>query len=458
VILDAKHSTGQRHPQARGLLLLAFWLLIGAFSTQVRAEEADREVAFSGQESLIERLEAGEEIKLPGVQIAWEDGLHVTGHFEKVKVRMGGSVMVDGGRISADEELTRAFPGLEDNKTQFRRLRLNLSGTVYDAMEFKVDFDFANAREIKDEWIRFPGVPILERFRFGHQTEPFSLEEQTSSNHLTFMETALPTQVFAPGRNIGIRYDDITSDQRTTWAVGTFWATTSYGSSGDFKDRLSDPDGVNVTARLTHLLRYEDQGRELLHLGLAYSHQFRDVAGGNREFSLSARPETYLTNQKLVSTGNISADNRDLINTEFAMVSGPLSLQGEYFRAFSEGGESHTFWGFYLYGSWFLTGESRKYNKAQALFTGVDMNRSFHPLKGEWGALELGLRYSHLDLNDEETRGGRERNLTAGLNWYLYPEVRVMANYIRARVEDRANPSVDEGSANIWLIRFQFAL
>jgi phosphate-selective porin OprO/OprP len=448
---------GQRHSPARELLLLALCLMVGAFSTHARAEEAEREVTPSGREPLMGRLKALDEIDLPGVHTVWENGLHVTGHFEKVKVRLGGSIMVDGGRISADEDLTRAFPGLEDTRTNLRRLRLNLSGTAYQAVEFKADFDFANAREIKDEWIRFPGIPILERFRFGHPKEPFSLEEQTSSNHLTFMETALPTQAIAPGRNIGIRYDDTTADQRTTWAVGTFWAAGSYGSAGDAKDRLSDPEGVNLTARLTHLLRYEDQGRDLLHLGLAYSRQFRDVAGDDKTFSLGARPETCLTGQNLVSTGILSAESSDLINTEFAMVSGPLSLQGEYFRGYSKGSESHKFRGFYLYASWFLTGESRKYERSKAVFAGVDVNHGFHPLSGEWGALELGLRYSYLDLNDGEIRGGRERNITAGLNWYLYPQVRLMANYIRARVEDRGNPYVDEGSANIWMARFQFA-
>jgi len=150
-------------------------------------------------------------------------------------------------------------------------------------------------------------------------------------------------------------------------------------------------------------------------------------------------------------------DSRDLIDAEFAMVSGPLSLQGEYFHDVTQGAGRYGFRGFYLYGSWFLTGESRKYSRANAVFTGVDQDRSLHPLRGEWGALELGLRYSYLDLSDGEIRGGRERNLTAGLNWYLYPEMRLMANYIRARVEDRGKPSVDEGSANIWMARFQFA-
>jgi phosphate-selective porin OprO/OprP len=82
---------------------------------------------------------------------------------------------------------------------------------------------------------------------------------------------------------------------------------------------------------------------------------------------------------------------------------------------------------------------------------------NFRPLKGGWGALELGLRYSYVDLNDEGIKGGKESNLTAGLNWYLSPNFRFMFNYIRARVKDRKIPPVDSGRADIFQARFQIA-
>jgi phosphate-selective porin OprO/OprP len=69
--------------------------------------------------------------------------------------------------------------------------------------------------------------------------------------------------------------------------------------------------------------------------------------------------------------------------------------------------------------------------------------------------LEVGLRFSYLDLNDGDIKGGREKNFTAGLNWYLNPNVRLMFNYIRANVEDRAGPPVNDGTANIFQGRFQ---
>jgi phosphate-selective porin OprO/OprP len=61
-------------------------------------------------------------------------------------------------------------------------------------------------------------------------------------------------------------------------------------------------------------------------------------------------------------------------------------------------------------------------------------------------------------LNDEGIQGGRERNFTAGLNWYLTRNFRFMFNYIRAHVKDRATePPVDSGRSDIFQVRFQIA-
>ena len=35
-----------------------------------------------------------------------------------------------------------------------------------------------------------------------------------------------------------------------------------------------------------------------------------------------------------------------------------------------------------------------------------------------------------LDLSDRDIRGGEERNISLGINWYLSRQTRLMANYI----------------------------
>jgi phosphate-selective porin OprO/OprP len=85
-------------------------------------------------------------------------------------------------------------------------------------------------------------------------------------------------------------------------------------------------------------------------------------------------------------------------------------------------------------GGWFLTGESRPYKKSKGTWSRVEPKHPFDPSAGKWGAFEVASRFSCLNLNDANVRGGREANLTVGLNWYLYSNVRMELNYVFANV------------------------
>ncbi|MEE8260545.1 MAG: porin, partial [Nitrospinaceae bacterium] len=79
--------------------------------------------------------------------------------------------------------------------------------------------------------------------------------------------------------------------------------------------------------------------------------------------------------------------------------------------------------------------------------------------EGGWGALQVALRYSTLDLNDDNSapayRGGEMDNITLGLNWHLNPNTRFMFNYVHSMVDSGAVPSTSAGNLNIFQARFQ---
>lgn len=416
----------------------------------VKAEDVSSE-----SEAILKKRKKGVRVPLTGLRIYREGGLHIDGRYEKIKFKIGGSIMVDAGAIDADNELDRAFPSLEDNDIDFRRFNLDIRGIFFDAIEFRLDIDFANVRDIKDNWIRFKNIPILNRVRFGHLKEPSSLEELTSIQNLTFMEQSLPTQALTPGRNLGARYNNDFLENRMTLALGGFWETSSFDNPNALGDRINENNGFNLSARITGLPRYTEDGEDLIHLGLSYAHMFRDIGNKDANARFNTPPETRITNERLVDTGDLVIDRGDRIGAEFAMVRGPLSLQGEYQHVIVYESDDLNFWGYYLYGSYFLTGENRRYNRSNGTFTRIEPKKNFRPFKGGWGAWELGLRYSYLDLNSKGTRGGEERNFAVGLNWYLHPKMRFMFNYIRANVEDRDDPSINDGTADIFASRFQ---
>ena len=67
-----------------------------------------------------------------------------------------------------------------------------------------------------------------------------------------------------------------------------------------------------------------------------------------------------------------------------------------------------------------------------------------------FGALEIGVRVSHLDLVDQDIVGGTATNVTFGVNWYLRQNLRFMFNYVfsDARVRrtlERDRPHILQG-------------
>ncbi len=65
-----------------------------------------------------------------------------------------------------------------------------------------------------------------------------------------------------------------------------------------------------------------------------------------------------------------------------------------------------------------------------------------------WGAWEVAARFSYLDLDDGSIRGGNLNDVTLGLNWYVSPRIRVMANFVRAHLRNNV-------TANLFQMRFQ---
>ncbi len=49
--------------------------------------------------------------------------------------------------------------------------------------------------------------------------------------------------------------------------------------------------------------------------------------------------------------------------------------------------------------------------------------------------LELAARFSQLDLEDTGVAGGKEQDVTVGVNWYPQSHVRFMFNWIHVSVD-----------------------
>jgi len=429
------------------MVLFTLWLATAAWAS-------DPESQSTGQ---LEKTLRNFHVQLLGVDIYWKDRLRLKSKEKSVKIQIGGIVQLDSGYIGSDSELEGAFPGLRGYDTDFRRLRLCTFTSLYETVDIKFDIDFAGHQEIKDFWVGLRNLPVVGDVRAGHMKEPFSLEELTSNTNLTFMERSLPILALSPCRDVGALFQNTALGDRLTWSVGTFMVTGSFANLGDAAHELSHFQGYAFTGRITGLPWYSDNGRRLMHTGLSYTYQDRDKTSKDSQLKVSALPESHLTDKRLVSTPSLTTGGMHMINPEWAVVLGPLSFQAEVVQAFvdANGVGDPCFWGGYLYASYFVTGEHRTYDRKKGVFSRVAPKDNFQFRGGGWGAWELALRFSCIDLNSGTIRGGRENDLTAGLNWYIDPNIRIMLNYIHADVRDRASPSVDNGTSDIFQGRFQ---
>jgi phosphate-selective porin OprO/OprP len=331
----------------------------------------------------------------------------------------------------SNDTLPNGTHRFEDSHTNRRKelgLTLKKKG-VYDAI---IDYDY-QAKSWLDTNIRLQSKAFFGNdygaFRFGYSKTPVAFEGVTSTKADSFLELSLPVQAIFESRRTGIDW----AFERPAYIinVGYYWG----------QDLLGDNDGTTLGGRVAWT-PFKAEG-DVLHLGVSASREDRDATTDGLgvvhapSARLSTPPETGLTPIRLIDTGSLSkADRVDRSGLEGLWIRGPWSVQGEVLREdVSRYGGSPDFsaGGFYAFGSWVISGESRPYSAGNV--------GNIKP-KGPWGAWEVLLRYSELDLNDGAIQDGKEHDWTLGANWYLTQHFKLQANYIRAW-SDKGNLSLD---------------
>lgn len=291
--------------------------------------------------------------------------------------------------------------------------------------------------ELKDGWLQYERVADGS-VRLGLFREPMGLEALTSAKYVTFVERSAPTNAFTPGRNTGVMVFDALGGGGGTWSLGAFAISDGL---------LHDIDGgdYSLAARLTWLAWDQREGADLLHLGVSVNHS--DADDGMAQFS--PRPEMHAVDP-LVDTGSFPADTIDTLGLELAWVGGPFSLQGEMFRAAldADAVSDPELGGWYVQVSAFLTGEHRVYNRGRGSFGRVIPDRPWDRGRGT-GAVELALRTSHTDLDDEGVSGGVMDTYSFGANWYWSRNTRFLCDWVHAELDGTS------ANADMFLLRWQ---
>ena len=90
------------------------------------------------------------------------------------------------------------------NGVSIRRARFAVKGQVDKNWYGEFDMDLANGLvELKDAIVRFTGIPNLE-LQAGNFKENFSIQRNTTSRYLQFIERPMVCSALTPSRHVGI--------------------------------------------------------------------------------------------------------------------------------------------------------------------------------------------------------------------------------------------------------------
>jgi phosphate-selective porin OprO/OprP len=404
------------------------------------------------------------------------------------RFHVGGRIQPDwifGAQGDKNVEQGKGGTGPFLEGVNFRRARLEVDGWVSEVVDYFIEFDWSNTpfnTGVKpgnitgagtptntqpfnnilnvpaptDVWAGINYIPVIGGIRFGNLKPAIGLDHLTSSRFLDFMERSIGFDTYYNRNNgfePGFMFFNNTEDKRATYQISI--TKTCNGPFG-FSQGGAPYD---YSGRLTWLPWYEDEGRHMIHLGLGAKYQGLDRSTGTGVANFNDRwllrnVESGL--QNTVSLAVLNGIDQEMINPEFFMNYGPLSVQAEYIGSRVNGVTSYstqvqpgankipstTFYSqtAYIQALYFLTGESRAYgltalHGSGAAPTRVVPFRNYYWVSGNdrslfsSGAWQVGARYCWSTLDDGVIHGGKVNEVTLGLNWFLNPNMKIQWNY-----------------------------
>ena len=418
----------------------------------------------------------------PTMSASWHHGLEVATKDRNYRVHVGGRTQFDVGWFDAPQNVQENINRPYEDGADFRRARIRIDGTLDGWIEWAVEYDFVNAVMIDgidravtaptDLWWISTDLPVVGHVRVGNQKPAIGFEHLVSSRFLPFMERSYNQDTFYGGTYNGFwpgvsAFDTYGYDDDGTWNVGLFKPTDNVfaasAHSGDYA----------VVARLTKLAWYECEGESLLHLGVSAMQQ----TTVNDRFIFRTRDavRTGLAPSwpQPASTGLVAGNDVQWINGELAAVYGPFTFQSEYLASYMtdaapivgnvvQPSVGDVFYhGGYAQAMYFLTGEHDSYDKLLGIFTRVTPHENAYLAQRAnsrrpmgIGAWQIGARYNYLDLNDNGLDGGILHNITAGVNWFLNPNMKLQFNYMATHRDAPLADNLGDGWIYGWGMRF----
>src|SRR5450830_417899 len=422
----------------------------------------------------------------------------------KNSIKLGGLVQYDYRSFSQGANDVRnrsdARAGSLDAVTGFhdandtwlaRRLRPNIQGTLFGKYDYRFQEEFAGgSASVVDAYIDARFDPAF-KVRIGKYKPFVGLERSQGGADIKFIERSYVSNNILPNRDQGISvHGDVLGD-KLNYALGF---NNGVVDGGNATTASSFNDNKEVTARL-FATPFRDDINALSGLGFGLATTYTDsTAEKNLNFTDTSAADgtrnglpSYVTNSQQTffrySPAAVADGKRLRIAPQAYYFNGPFGLLAEYARvsqdvSLASGGSVAAGGAGTAAGTTALStaqttrlnGSNKTLNNdawqiaATYLITGEDSSfKSIKPKhdfdldKGGWGAWELALRYSELNVDsdtftnasgvlakqtsadtnaaigdsfaDPTFSAKKAQTWTAGINWYLNSNAKIVLNY-----------------------------
>ncbi|MBR4620935.1 MAG: hypothetical protein IKO46_08120 [Salinivirgaceae bacterium] len=348
----------------------------------------------------------------------------------KVKTESGDMNVRFIGRTNFDAGtyITSSDTNLNDhNGIAMNDTRLGVLANFDEKFSAKIEVCYASkAISFRDLWIGYK-LNDNSSLTVGNHFQPYGAKPLGLS--YKFVEDASADLAFCPARKIGLSYA-YTSDP--------FNFTAGLFSDGNVDNGKNIDKGWSLAAKAIYRPILDES--TVLHIGLAPMF----VQSPNTVSFTGSIPTTVVSNG-LIGTGNLDPKNYLRMEAEAIFISGKLYVEGHYmaanvndikFTSVDTAGiststtESAYLDGFYAQASYMIIGDKQNYNKK----TGLAANASPK-------SLEVLARISHLNLDADHVKAGKQTDFTLGANYFFSKNLNLKLNYIFASVKDGDNYS-----------------
>jgi phosphate-selective porin OprO/OprP len=461
---------------------------------------------------LIERkLEVEKEVsdgkwaKLPKVEVGAR-GLNVESQDGDFIMNLRGTIQADSDFFIDDSRGNPTNTNGDNLADRFflRRVRPTFTGTFFKYVDWRIMPDFAGGQTRL-----FDAYADLRYFReaslaAGKFKAPVSLERLQSASALTFTERAFPTQL-APNRDIGFMlhgefdppggpatarsYNLYQFPEFLVYQVGVFDGSRNNGNidsdandSKEFQGRIfAHPfqgsgydalEGLGVGVAGTWgqpnddtLSTYTTAGQQTMFRYLSAAR-----ADGNH---YRVYPQMYWLWGPFGLIGEYVVSNQDLVNQSVQNTPDGPRTKNRY-----QINETDYAWN--VTASYVLTGEDNVFQGQ-----GIRPRHGFDPFAGRWGAFQIAARWTEIHFGEDvfqnvaktgspvytfadprqSVQSATEWSL--GVNWWLNPNVKLMADYSQTYFDGGAgvydakgkltNQVMDRETEKVFITRVQVA-